>query len=81
MQRVFGNGVMVYLGLISYSLYLWHFPVLHWIMASGWLRELPGFIDIFMLAGPSILLVATLSYVFVERPGMHLRSGALKARQ
>jgi peptidoglycan/LPS O-acetylase OafA/YrhL len=48
---------LVFLGKISYSLYLWHFMIL-W--AFGWTHPL--------MALPVALACAWLSYCFVERP-------------
>ena len=45
--------IVAYLGLISYSLYLWHFPIM-WMLGPAGL--------------PLALLVAALSYRFFEQP-------------
>lgn len=70
---LFGNRAMLLIGLVSYSLYLWHFPVLNWV---GNIQQLPagGLHRFVMLLGvglPASLLVATLSYMFIEYPFMH----------
>ncbi len=76
LQRIFGNRYMVFLGLISYSLYLWHLPVLTWLAAASWYPGLTGghLAWILALALPTSLTIAILSYLGVERPFMRLRS-------
>lgn len=75
LQKIFGNRTMVFLGLISYSLYLWHLPVLTWLAAASWYPELTGgrLTWILALALPVSVAIATLSYLGVERPFMRLR--------
>jgi peptidoglycan/LPS O-acetylase OafA/YrhL len=76
LQRVFGNRYMVFLGLVSYSLYLWHLPVLTWLAAASWYPGLTGghLAWILALALPMSLAIAVVSYLGVERPFMRLRS-------
>ncbi len=64
LARAFGAGPVVFVGLISYSLYLWHWPVivlLRWTvgMALWWH---------YLLAIAIALALAILSYRFVEQP-------------
>lgn len=75
LQKIFGNRYMVFLGLVSYSLYLWHLPVLTWLAAASWYPGLTGgrLAWILALALPISLAIATLSYLGVERPFMRLR--------
>lgn len=60
---IWQSRVMVFLGAISYSLYLWHFPILNWLQKTpvmGW-----------KFAFSAVLLsvlIATLSWRFVEKP-------------
>lgn len=81
LQRVFGNRYMVFLGLISYSLYLWHLPVLSWLAAAAWYPGLTGgrLSWILALSLPPVLVIATLSYLCVERPFMRLRRNSRAA--
>jgi peptidoglycan/LPS O-acetylase OafA/YrhL len=74
LQKMFGNRYMVFLGLISYSLYLWHFPVLGWLAAASWYPSVTGghLAWILALALPVTLAISTLSYLAVERPFMML---------
>src|SRR4029078_6889030 len=62
--RFLGSAPMVFVGLISYSLYLWHWPVL------AYLRYFYTDLDVVQsaLAVPVIFALAILSYRFVELP-------------
>jgi peptidoglycan/LPS O-acetylase OafA/YrhL len=57
-------GWLVYLGRISYGIYLWHFPILRWLLESPpidvWSR-------LFLTRALS-LMVASLSYHYMEKP-------------
>lgn len=70
--RLFSGRLLGWLGLISYSLYLWHYPLLGWLRplaAAGWSPWL-----LWGLLAPLLaLLVATLSYLLVERPFLAAR--------
>ena len=63
-NRLWRSAPMVFLGTISYSLYLWHYPVLAWLAPSfagrPWL--------LIATAAATSLAVATASWWFVERP-------------
>ncbi|CUH64780.1 O-acetyltransferase OatA [Thalassovita gelatinovora] len=67
-NRLLRSGPVVFVGLISYSLYLWHWPV---AVLSKYVRE--------TYAGPAesaawmalSLLLAVVSWRFVERPTRH----------
>lgn len=71
---LFANPVIYYLGLVSYSLYLWHFVVLQQIPvvlgeADASLVGLPRFLVSLIL----VVLVSSASYFFFERPFFRLR--------
>lgn len=66
---------MVGIGLISYSLYLWHQPIFAFARIRGWSMAVPGLI--WALIALSFAL-AVLSWAFVERP--FRRSGWLPSR-
>ncbi len=61
---------IVWIGLISYPLYLWHWPLLSYIriMQSG----VPAQELLWIGAGAAVLL-ATLTYLFIEQPLRHPR--------
>lgn len=71
-SQAFASGAMVWLGRLSYSLYLWHWPVfvlMRWTvgMESPWHKAAA-------LAGAVLLAMASLR--FVERPLRHRRFAA-----
>jgi peptidoglycan/LPS O-acetylase OafA/YrhL len=66
-DRLLCSRGLVALGTVSYSLYLWHAPILHWQAGwhwpSGWGTTLP-----MLLTACLILLASGLSYLALERP-------------
>lgn len=71
-RMLFANSTLLFLGIVSYSLYLWHLPI------QSWTQRL---LDHFAVAGdrlwwlvgisiPLSLLAATISYYWIERPFM-----------
>ena len=69
-RHLFAGRTAVWLGLISYSLYLWHYPLLklwQYLVGAGWFGAAP-LLSLWLLAIPIILLVAWLSYRYVELP-------------
>jgi len=79
-SRCFEVAPLVWIGKISYGLYLWHFPIFE---ATRKLLEGKVNPGIYSVAGVAItLLTATLSYYFLEKPlldrfrrGRAVRSG------
>ncbi len=64
-QAILSTRPMVFIGLLSYSWYLWHWPLLAFARAYGLdTRNLPRDLTLAMLS----LLVAWLSYRWVENP-------------
>lgn len=72
-RLLLGNRVMVFIGLISYPLYLWHWPLLSFarVMEAGtpaaWIRAAAVMLS---------FLLAWLTYRFIEQP-VRARKGAL----
>lgn len=73
--RILGNGVMIRIGLLSYSWYLWHWPLLaltraHELGVRSWPRDL--------LVSALALLLAWLTYHLVEFPIRYKRPFGFK---
>jgi len=68
--HILSNRVMVYIGLISYPLYLWHWPLLAYakMLDMGGLYERAGVIAV-------SFVVAYFTYILVEKP---IRYGTTK---
>ncbi|TIP08670.1 acyltransferase family protein [Mesorhizobium sp.] len=73
-NRLLGTDPFVFIGLISYSLYLWHWPVI--VFSQYYLiRDLN--VGEMMIAVVGMTLLAVISWRYVERP---FRSRALAAQ-
>jgi peptidoglycan/LPS O-acetylase OafA/YrhL len=74
-KALFGNRVSVFLGLISYSLYLWHLPVNDWLLRWPALHPFmgKGFMASLFVTLSATIAVSTLSYLLIERPFMRWR--------
>jgi hypothetical protein len=59
------------IGVASYSLYLWHDPVLKALARSSWAP--PGFLGLLVVGLPLCCLVALASYALIEAPFLQLR--------
>ena len=64
--KILSSKVFVGTGLISYSLYLWHFTIFAFARVTGFLQE--DDTSLKLLLGAIILFLSILSYFFVERP-------------
>jgi peptidoglycan/LPS O-acetylase OafA/YrhL len=76
---VLANRVMVGLGAISYSIYLWHYPLLLWLKNSGGVEAAAkhGMMLMLPLALADVVPVAYISYRFIERPFLSDAPGRL----
>ncbi len=73
--RVFQLRPLVLLGLISYGVYLWHWPVFVWVDAQR--TGLDGW-TLFVVQVAVTLAISIASFFLLERP---IRHGALRAPQ
>jgi peptidoglycan/LPS O-acetylase OafA/YrhL len=63
--KIISTRLFVGIGLISYSLYLWHYPI---FVFAAKLNISDGNIFIKLLMGVFILILSTVSYYFIEKP-------------
>jgi peptidoglycan/LPS O-acetylase OafA/YrhL len=69
-QRVAGARAMAWLGLISYGIFLWHFPVVLWI---GSVHGTWSFLWLCVATVSISVACAAASYYVLERPVMKLK--------
>jgi peptidoglycan/LPS O-acetylase OafA/YrhL len=61
----------IWLGTVSYGVYLWHYPLLT-LLAGGWLWALPDALELPLVAAGSIAL-GWASWRLVEQPALRRR--------
>ena len=66
-QQLLSLPPLVWVGKVSYSLYLWHWPVLAFVNSAGWQGHGLSFVPL-PLQFALMLLLAWLSWRFVEQP-------------
>lgn len=71
-NQLLGNRLITFMGLISYSFYLWHLPVINWMSNSAWLSNLAGdgFWGRLAVSFTLSLAISFASYMLIERPCM-----------
>jgi peptidoglycan/LPS O-acetylase OafA/YrhL len=75
------NKWAVFLGTISYGLYLWHWPFVAWASTKGWLLSLPvSFFWLCLITIAGSIVAGTASWYLVEKPLMR-RAHSVKAFQ
>ncbi len=68
MAKLLGFPGIVWVGKISYGLYIWHYPI---VVLLSWRWFWPR---IFVLGTSITFLMASLSYYFVERPFLSMKT-------
>lgn len=72
-NRALTHPAPVFIGLISYSLYLWHWPVL--VLSSYWRDGYSGPVESAAWLALAVIL-AILSWRYIERPVRYMQGGA-----
>jgi peptidoglycan/LPS O-acetylase OafA/YrhL len=69
--RALETRALAWIGLASYSLFLWHEPIIRWAQGSGLtFGGRLGFVVDLLVLGSLCLGLAALTYLFVERPAL-----------
>ena len=63
-KALFCNRLALYIGTISYSFYLLHMPVIHWLPKSTTASDAAAFPLVLLIS----LIAATATYAVIERP-------------
>lgn len=71
-----------YIGLISYSIYLWHYPVIWFVANAGWvLPATPaGFAGNAVIVASITIALSSVTYYLVERPALARKRAAVSVR-
>lgn len=75
-HRIFGNKFMIFIGTISYSIYLWHTIILDIYTMTNLPQGLTSdnkLIATILYTWPPILIISFFSYLFIERPFLKVR--------
>lgn len=74
-SRAVDNPVLFWIGTVSLSTYLWHYPVILLVHRLGWYGPdtWPGWAWNFALVTAISIALASISYQLVEKPAMRLK--------
>jgi peptidoglycan/LPS O-acetylase OafA/YrhL len=65
-MKILSTRLFVGIGLISYSLYLWHYPIFAFARVTQLHQDLGGYKELFLAF--TIIFFSIISYFFIERP-------------
>ncbi len=69
--RLLERRAIVSVGVVSYSLFLWHAPLVFWLTRRGITVSGPaGFVGEVILVGSVAFVLSTLTYRYLERPAL-----------
>lgn len=67
--KILSSKLFVSIGLISYSLYLWHYPIYAFVRNTGFVID--NFFHILILV--VIIILSFLTYLFIEKPARNFK--------
>lgn len=73
-QKLLATSPLVWVGKLSYSLYLWHWPVLVLVNSAGWYGHGLPYVPLYLQLA-TMFFLAWLSWRFVEQPFRNGRIG------
>lgn len=72
--RILETRPLIAFGIVSYSVFLWHEPVIYYLRAHGLTFDgRPGFLVNVVVVIVGTLALSTLTYLFVEAPALRLK--------
>lgn len=74
-SRVLSIAPLRLVGIVGYSVYLWHMPLLYQYAAMSWMMRIdpgPRWIIMMVFVGGIIMLLSMATYALVERPFINL---------
>jgi peptidoglycan/LPS O-acetylase OafA/YrhL len=81
-RGLLGHPLALWLGAISYGMFLYHDPFLDWLIARGFLDSAPGlpYLDLMVVVVGATILMGAASYYLVERPFLRLKDPRSRPR-
>jgi peptidoglycan/LPS O-acetylase OafA/YrhL len=81
-RRLLGHPLALWLGAISYGIFLYHDPFLDWLIARGFLDSAPGlpYLDLMVVVMGGAILMGAASYYLIERPFLRLKDPRSRPR-
>jgi peptidoglycan/LPS O-acetylase OafA/YrhL len=74
LTRVLEARPLVWVGLVSYSLFLWHEPVIYFLADNGFtVSGSTGFLVNLLVVAAVTLVLSSLTYLLVEKPALMLK--------
>ncbi|MET0603494.1 MAG: acyltransferase [Baekduia sp.] len=81
-RGLLGHPLALWLGAISYGIFLYHDPFLDWLIARGFLDSAPGlpYLDLMVVVVGGSILMGAASHYLVERPFLRLKDPRSRVR-
>ncbi len=81
-RGLLGHPLALWLGAISYGIFLYHDPFLDWLIGRGFLDSAPGlpYLDLMIVVVGGSILMGAASYYLVERPFLRLKDPRTRVR-